>query len=202
MSIEALKEMKNNVMKCVESEMTHLHDVNTKELGEAIDIIKDLSEAIYYCTITESMQKTDKEQMPSQIRTVNYYTSPMYYPNRNSSNNSSSSNNTGSNNSSRNYYTPQNHHEEYSSYGIIPDEDYYRRWEISEKNPKEGKSPVHRRLYMEGKEQHKDIPSQMKELEVYLQELSSDVTEMMKDASQEEKNTLRQKMTNIINKIG
>ena len=29
-------------------------------MGEAIDMIKDLSEAIYYCTITEAMEKSDK----------------------------------------------------------------------------------------------------------------------------------------------
>ena len=91
--------------------------------------------------------------------------------------------------------------EEYMQYGMMPDEDYYRRWEISERNPKEGRSPIRRRMYMEGKEQHKDIPSQLHELEAYLQELSSDVTEMMKDASPEEKNTLRQKMNNLANKI-
>jgi hypothetical protein len=41
--------------------MTHLDTVDTKELGEAIDMIKDLSEAIYYCTITEAMEKKDEE---------------------------------------------------------------------------------------------------------------------------------------------
>ena len=32
--------------------MTHLEQADTKELGEAIDMIKDLEEAIYYKTIT------------------------------------------------------------------------------------------------------------------------------------------------------
>jgi hypothetical protein len=34
-----------------------LSEVDTKELGEAIDMIKDLEEAIYYCTVTEAMTK-------------------------------------------------------------------------------------------------------------------------------------------------
>lgn len=42
--------------------MNHLENVDTKELGEAVDMIKDFSEAIYYCTITESMEKAEKEQ--------------------------------------------------------------------------------------------------------------------------------------------
>jgi hypothetical protein len=33
-----------------------LGEVDTKELGEAIDMIKDLEEAIYYCTVTEAMR--------------------------------------------------------------------------------------------------------------------------------------------------
>jgi hypothetical protein len=41
--------------------MTHLDSVDAKELGEAIDMIKDLSEAIYYCTITEAMEAKGKE---------------------------------------------------------------------------------------------------------------------------------------------
>jgi hypothetical protein len=33
MSIEALKDMKTSLMHCVEGQMDHLKDVNTKELG-------------------------------------------------------------------------------------------------------------------------------------------------------------------------
>ena len=56
-----------NRLKCLEDEMVsvlelqfeNLDSVCTKELGEAIDIVKDLEEAIYYHTITEAM-KTEK----------------------------------------------------------------------------------------------------------------------------------------------
>ena len=41
---------------------------------------------------------------------------------------------------------------------------------------------MRRRMYMESKEQHRDVNSQMRELEAYLQELSSDITGMLKDA--------------------
>jgi hypothetical protein len=69
------------------------------------------------------------------------------------------------------------------------------------RDPREGTSYVRRRMYMEGKEQHRDVNSQMRELEAYLQELSSDITEMVKGASAEEKNVLRQKITTLANKI-
>ena len=69
------------------------------------------------------------------------------------------------------------------------------------RDPRQGRSPMRRRMYMEGKEMHKDANSQLYELEAYLQELSTDITEMVKDASPEEKATLKQKMTTLANKI-
>ena len=51
--------------------MTNLESVDTKELGEAIDMIKDLSEAIYYCIITEAMEGKDKE---GHDKEYHYYT--------------------------------------------------------------------------------------------------------------------------------
>ena len=188
MGIEALKTMKEQLMSCVQGQLGDLKQVDAKQLGQAIDMIKDLSEAIYYCTITQSMEKAGKEE--SQINNINYYTTPtsnsnrmmypdyrdmerdggwMYYPSRTMSG------------GSKNYYTE------------MP-RDMMR-------DPRQGRSPMRRRMYMEGKEQHKDTNSQLKELEAYLQELSTDLTEMIKDASPEERATLHQKMTTLANKI-
>ena len=57
-----LHKMKEMLMAQVQAQMGHLEQVDTKELGEVIDMIKDLSEAIYYCTITEAMEEQDKEK--------------------------------------------------------------------------------------------------------------------------------------------
>ena len=181
MSIEALKTMKDQIVTCIQGQLNDLSKVNTHELGEAIDMIKDLSESIYYCTITQAMEKTDdKQSIP--INNVNYYTTPMHYPDyyRNTERNNgymyyTRSNNGGGNNTS--YYTEM------------------------ARDPRQGRSPMRRRLYMEGKESHNDPKSQLNELEAYLQELSTDITEMIKDASPEERATLHQKMTMLANKI-
>ena len=61
MSIEALKTMKTQLMSCVQNQLGDISKTDTHELGEAIDMIKDLSEAIYYCTITDSMEKAEKK---------------------------------------------------------------------------------------------------------------------------------------------
>lgn len=55
--MERLKTMKDTLMATVQAQMGNLQEVCTEELGEAIDMIKDLSEAIYYCTITEAVDE-------------------------------------------------------------------------------------------------------------------------------------------------
>ena len=178
MATDALKTMKEQLMSCVQGQLGDLSRVDAHELGQAVDMIKDLSQAIYYCTITESMEKADKKEQQTPVNNINYYTTPeyrnmqraggyMYYP----------ASNGGHNTGTMSYYTEM------------------------ARDPRQGRSPMRRRMYMEGKEMHKDTNSQLKELEAYLQELSTDITEMIKDASPEERSTLRQKMTTLASKI-
>ena len=51
MGTETLKTMKEQIISCVQGQLGDISKVDTHELGEAIDMIKDLSEAVYYCTI-------------------------------------------------------------------------------------------------------------------------------------------------------
>jgi hypothetical protein len=59
MCSDKLKWMKDNLICVVEEQLCNLAEVDTKELGEAIDMIKDLEEAIYYCTVTEAMNTSN-----------------------------------------------------------------------------------------------------------------------------------------------
>lgn len=187
MGTEALKMMKDQLMSCVQSQLGDISKADAHELGEAVDMIKDLSEAIYYCTITDSMEKAEEKEK-SSVNNINYYTTPMYPEYRNMERNNgymyysggnggNMGGNSSSNGGTTSYYTEMM------------------------RDPRQGRSPMRRRMYMEGKEKHKDTSSQLHELEAYLQELSSDITEMIKDASPEERTTLRQKMTTLANKI-
>ena len=55
--MDRLKHMKHKLIEVAEKEIDeNLECVDTKELGEVIDMIKDLAEAIYYCTVTEAME--------------------------------------------------------------------------------------------------------------------------------------------------
>ena len=63
-----LKWMEEALVDVIEMQFCNLDGVCTKELGEAVDIIKDLEEAIYYHTITEAM-KTEKTATANSWKT-------------------------------------------------------------------------------------------------------------------------------------
>lgn len=169
--MERLKSMKECLMSCVQSQMGNLADADAKELGEAVDMIKDLSEAIYYCSIVKAMEDNDKKEREyyySYDRDIDRRSGKMYY--------GGDKDNT--------YYM-----DKYLE-GYPPMHDY-----------REGKSHLNRRNYMESKEMHKDKHVLMNELEKYMQELSMDITEMIEDASPEEKQMLKQKLEKLNDKI-
>jgi hypothetical protein len=187
MATEALKMMKEQLMSCVQGQLGDISKVDAHELGEAVDMIKDLAEAIYYCTITESMEKSEENKSQGETN-INYYTTPYY----------------------NKMYPDYRDMERTGGYMYYPTGGSMGRSGVSyytempgmmSRDPREGRSPMRRRMYMEGKEMHKDTNSQLRELEAYLQELSTDITEMIKDASPEERSTLRQKMTTLASKI-
>ena len=197
--MENLKSMKENLMHCVMAQMSDLKNVDTKELGEAVDMIKDLSEAIYYCTITEAMEGnketprethyyTERIKEPYIMRDYDRPYGRMYYPNGGSSNGNSSSNSnmsssSGGGNNSRSYY----------------EEREYPMMDM--RDPREGRSYMSRKTYMESKEMGRDKLGSIQDLEHYMSELSEDITEMIHNASPEEKQLLQKKLSMLAQKI-
>ena len=200
MSQEKLKWMKDSLICVVENQLCNLEEVDTEELGEAIDMIKDLEEAIYYSTVTEAMTNPKKEEMWEMKKSDHhqqengdsrmYYGYPMTYSDngRNrrddgtyymDSKGSSSMPNSGNGTSNTNYYD-----------------------DLEGRDSREGRSPMSRRMYMEAKNTGRDKATQLRELEKYMQELSQDITEMIADASPEEKQYLEKKITALASKIG
>ncbi len=205
--IEEMKEMMGQLISCTKGEMSNLSEADAHEMGEAIDMIKDLSEGIYYCTITEAMNKSEQSKEGQEVRTVNYYTAPMYAGGRYDDRWNGPYMNKGID---RMYYPTGRNGE--TTYGGNMDGvgmfgnvgrvvTHYTDTADMMRDPRQGRSPMRRRMYMEGKEAHHDTNSQLRELEAYLQELSTDITEMIKDASPEERATLHQKMTTLANKM-
>lgn len=200
--MDRLKSMKEQLVGCVEKELYNLSAANTEELGEAIDMIKDLEEAIYYATITKAMEEKEEKEQHSRYYNDNYpkmyrydndqmYYDPyrdidrdtgrMYY-------NGNGSMNRGGNTSGRggrsSYYD-----REY----MLP---------VDLRDDREGRSHMTRKSYMEGKEMHHGKEKQMKELEKYMQELTADMTEMIAHTSPEEKQFLQKKIATLAEKVG
>lgn len=111
--MEQLKSMKEMLVGCVQGQLTHLDTVDAQELGAAVDMIKDLSEAIYYCTITEAMEEKD-EKGKTMYYPVMYYTEQPGHTD-------------GRDGGRRNYedYNMRYHHGG-MPYPWYPEEEYYR----------------------------------------------------------------------------
>ena len=190
---ETLKSMKEMLTSKTFAQMSNLDCVDTKELGEAVDMIKDLEEALYYCVIIEAMEGKDKESEP-EVRNNNYYYTEskyvpvkdwdyyrdmdrpygmMYYSGGNNSSGGSSGNSGRSGSTSSSGGMSQGGRNYQESFGM--------------RDSREGCSPMSRRQYMESKEMHMDKTTQLKDLEKYMQELTTDIAEMIDQASPEEK---------------
>lgn len=188
-----LKSMKETLISCVQAQLADIASVDTKELGEAIDMIKDLEEAIYYCHISKAME--EKEEEKDHCHIVPYFIERDMDKDM-----------------GRRYYTDYKdgrmrgtsyRDEEYAPHR---DEEHEGKWREREvpfefRDSREGRSPISRRHYMESKEMHQGKEKKIKDLEKYLQELSEDIVEMIQDASPEEKQMLEKKMTHLTSKI-
>lgn len=206
MSIERLKAMKEIFMCAVEGQMYNLAEVDAEELGEVVDMIKDLSEAIYYCEVAKAMEESEHSN-GNYLQGMTYY-APSYrekeeewhegrqYYGGNGSRSAPSS--SGKMSSGRMNGMNNNGNQSRSSTSSQPTE---REFPGAFQDEREGRSPRSRKMYMEAKETQQDKAMQMKELEKYAQELTNDILEMISDATPEEKQYLSKKMTTLANKL-
>ena len=197
--MDDLKQMKETLIKQVQAQLGDLGRVSTHELGEVIDMIKDLSESVYYCSIVEAMEENGEDKK-AQSFYMNKYLPPYdeYYRDMERS-------------EGRMYYTdrtrvnpqPSQGWDNVSSWGQnnqIRQNDGYA-YPITMRDNREGRSPMKRKAYIESKEMHQDKTMQMKGLEDYMSELSQDITEMIQMASPEEKAVLQKKLVALSSKI-
>lgn len=202
-----------------------IEQVDTKEMGEVFDMIKDLSEAHYYRTLTAAMEESEygedyDENGPMEER--------RYYRGR-------ARDSMGRFKSRRGYDEMMDYQEMYPmEHYRDMDREHGRMYYSSGggsgssgsnsmsgsmgsgtrnyggdsgmRDYREGRSGQSRRSYMETKEARpgnsiEDKQAKTKELEKYMSELSSDITEMIAGASAEEKTMLKTKMQTLMQKI-
>lgn len=191
--MEQLKQMKEMLTGVVQGQMTHLETVDAKELGEAIDMIKDLAEAIYYCTVTEAMEGKEKEWEKHETM----YYPVMYYEGQPRDEKGRW---TEGRDKGRMYYDGEGGGRSNGG-GVRNYTEREMPFGDAMRDQREGRSPMSRKMYMESKEMRKDKAYQIQELEKYVQELTSDMMEMIADASPEEKQMLSSKIATLATKI-
>ena len=219
-----IKKMCEKLMDSVNHELDKgIENVDTKELGEVIDMIKDLYEAkekmvkaCYYKQIMEAMEEhdfEDEEEIMDEGRRG-------YRGQRRDS--------RGRYMSRRGYESrmiPEMYDYSDMEYMRDLDRDYGKMYYTDGMNGSsrggssssmsnggsrgysESRYDRARRGYEEAKSTHKDNSPEskqqkMKSLEEYMRELSDDVTSMLTDMSQEEKTMLKNKMNVLMQKIG
>lgn len=211
--MDMLKSMKETLMCAAQNQMSHLDTVDAKELGEVIDMVKDLEEAIYYCTITEAMNKKEEHSNGSGHTTI-YYSEPrypmdynrMYYDGGTSyrmyndgGRMYAGDGNSGSAN--RMYNDGGRGNEGRDGRSSNGNEGRRGYEDMMMRDPREGNSPNQRRMYMESKQMHHGKAKQLQELEKYVKELSGDLVEMVEDASPEERQYLGNRLSALASKI-
>lgn len=199
--MERLKHVKDTLLCAVESQLGDLEHVDAKELGEVVDMVKDMEEAMYYCSIVKAMEEKKEEEeqfehfmtkygpyMQANHRDMDRDQGRMYYGERGMEHGAWAAHNG----KDMSYRMGKEDYRDHEREGRYP---------MEIRDAREGKSPISRKNYMESKELHQGVPAQMRELEKYLQELSQDITEMIEDATPEEKAVLQQKLSILASKI-
>lgn len=175
--MEKLCQIKNCLIALVEQQMANPQQADTHEMGEVIDMIKDLAEACYYESIVDAMVESKEEEAYGISMMKDPHKRKNLYP----------------------YYGDKHYTKDYD--GGYNGYSYTGIGGMNDDNKKMGHSPMKRKSYIESKERHMDQALQMRELEDYAQELISDLMEMIQDATPEEKQLLQRKIATLATKI-
>jgi hypothetical protein len=206
-----------------------IENIDTKEMGEVADIIKDLAEAEYYAKISKAMDEAEYGEDYDYMGAYDEHERRGYRGQpRDSKGRYMSRRGRRMGYEEPIYMNDMYPMEHYRDMDRMDGRMYYTSGSMGTnsmgsqgqsssnssnmsgnrgysdrmgRDNREGRSGERRRGYMEAKEQGMDKQAKMKELEDYMKELSSDVTEMIGDASPEEKSLLKQKMQVLMQKI-
>ena len=205
--------MVEKLTECAKSEMDKkgIEEIDTEEFGKVTDIIKDLSEAMYYRTLTEAMKEAEYGEDYDYMGAYDEHERRGYTGQPRSK----TSGRFMRRGDGRRSYMPMMYDYDWDNMQMDRDMDrehgkmYYTE-PMTMRNDNQAHSESRydraRRGYEESKAMHKgntaeDKQQKMKELENYMKELSTDVTDMISDMSPEEKSLMKQKMQVLMQKI-
>ena len=228
MHIKNIHSIIERLSECVKSEVDKgIDQVDTKEMGEVADIIKDLCEAEYYAKISKAMDEAEYGEDYDYMGAYDEHERKGYRGQRRDS--------RGRYMSRRSYTEPMMMHDDMREMDYMDGRMYYggstggnssnmggsssgmsggssntgsrgyseggQMSSRMQRDGREGRSGESRRGYMESKEQGKDKSEKMQNLEEYAKTLTEDVTEMVQGMSPEEKALLKNKMQTLMSKI-
>lgn len=211
MDVKRMHEMIEKLSECAKTQFEKgIDHVDTCEMGKVIDMIKDLSEAMYYRTLTKSMEDSDSDEVLEMFERYGdsgrrYYDHYRYADGRFAP--------KGHGTYRRGYEEPPYYHMTPEMYHRDMDRDMGRMYytehtmNTSMRDSREGRSGMSRRAYMENKELHKanttaDKEAKVRDLNTYMTELATDMSEIINDATPEEKSVLKSKLSALVTKIG
>lgn len=205
MDIKRMHDMIEKLTECTKSQFDKgLESVDTCEMGKVIDMIKDLAEAMYYRTLTKTMDESEDEEILKMFdrygRDKRFYDHYRYEDGRFAP--------KGRGTYRRNYDEPMWHMtpEMYRDMDREPYGRMYYTEPTHMHDSREGKSGMSRRTYMDTRDAHKantqqDKEAKMHDLEAYMRELSDDLTELIAGMIPEEKNLAKSKLSTLVSKM-
>lgn len=210
MDVKRMHEMIEKLSECAKTQFEKgIDHVDTCEMGKVIDMMKDLSEAMYYRTLTKAMEDSDSDEVLEMFERYGdggkrFYDHYRYADGRFAP--------KGRGTYRRGYEEPPYYHMTPEMYRDM-DRDMGRMYyteptmNTSMRDSREGRSGMSRRAYMENKELHKanttaDKEAKVRDLNTYMTELATDMSEIINDATPEEKSVLKNKLSALVTKIG
>lgn len=210
MDVKRMHEMIEKLSECAKTQFEKgIDHVDTCEMGKVIDMMKDLSEAMYYRTLTKAMEDSDSDEVLEMFERYGdggkrFYDHYRYADGRFAP--------KGHGTYRRGYEEPPYYHMTPEMYRDM-DRDMGRMYyteptmNTSMRDSREGRSGMSRKAYMENKELHKanttaDKEAKVRDLNTYMTELATDMSEIINDATPEEKSVLKSKLSALVTKIG
>lgn len=215
MDIKRMHDMIEKLSEVAKCEFDNgIENVDTCEMGKVVDMMKDLSEAMYYRTLTKAMDELDPEEILEMFERYGdggrrHYDHYRYADGKFAQ--------KGSGTYRRGYDEPPHYHmtpEKYHEMEDVRDmdRDKYGRMHYTEPSKmdmhmNESNYDRAKRNYTETKELHKsntpeDKEHNLKSLEKYMTEIARDISGMVNNnMSTEEKTLAKTKLTALVNMI-
>ena len=223
--------MVEKLTKCAEMEFEKgVENVDTKEMGEVVDIIKDLCEAEYYAKISKAMDEAEYGEDYDYKGVYDEHSRKGYRGQPRDSRGRYMSRRRGYEEPMGDYeMTPEMYRMYSPEYYRDMDRDagklYYTsnsssgnmssqggssgggsRGYSDGRDSREGRSGQSRKSYMETKEMHKgntleDKEAKRKELDKWINDVTADIKELVGDMSNEEKTVLKAKIQSLHSSI-